>query len=298
MRKAKYMVAVILVLILFLGGCSGCKAIIEEGEINNSSSYNGKENDDEQDMDRSNVNVDEQDMDNVDDSSDMPDATLYRFQAVIIDAGDSILVAPNEDSNEYRSSDKIFVSITNAIIRNENGEEIDAAKLEAGDQLQIEYNGAIRESYPAQMDASGVQVIKKNILMKGYLAIIDDIYQEDDALNYEITKIAVDTTGWSDITALEKEILLSELGRIYGYEIIEGTFDELAKQGVIDKENLYFPDGILITLSNISYNEKKREIKCSIKKWRSGLGAIGSDKVTASYDGSEWSIKKEDMWIS
>ena len=220
------------------------------------------------------------------------------FKAEVIKEGDTLLVTPDMDSNEYKSSDKISVSLLAVKILNENDEEIDKADLTAGDIINITYNGVIAESYPAQISASGIQVIGHNTLLEGYLAIIDDSYQEDNGLNSEITMIALDTTEWVGLTEIEKEIIFNKMNEKYDLDIIEGTFDELAVEGLIDKDNLLFPDGIHITISNIKYNNEADKITYAIKKWRSGNGAIGANDVTAKFNGTEWTITKKDMWIS
>jgi hypothetical protein len=155
----------------------------------------------------------------------------------------------------------------------------------------------IAESYPAQITATAVEVIDHNLLIDGYLALIDDVYQEDSGLNSEITMIALDTTGWVELTEIEKEIIITQMKEIYEMDIIEGTFDELAEQGLIDEENLYFPEGVLIKIKEMVYNDKKETITCKIDKWRGGLGAIGWD-ATAKYLNEEWVITRDNMWIS
>lgn len=75
------------------------------------------------------------------------------------------------------------------------------------------------------------------------------------------------------------------------------TFDQLVKEGLINEEELYFPTGIIITISNSEYNEGKQTLEYVINKWRSGLGAIGY-KGKAKFDGEEWIISKKSMWIS
>lgn len=84
---------------------------------------------------------------------------------------------------------------------------------------------------------------------------------------------------------------------MYGLDVKESTFEQLVKEGLINKEELYFPKGILITISNSEYNEGKKALKYDIEKWRSGLGAIGYEGK-AKHDGEKWMITKENMWIS
>jgi hypothetical protein len=223
---------------------------------------------------------------------------LYSFRAEIMEGGDTLLITPSEDSNEARSSDKISVNVTTAVLVDETGTTIKTEDLVVGDILVITYNGVILESYPAQITATKVEKVDHNNLIDGYLALIDDIYREDNGLNNDIKTIALDTSEWINLTDIEKEMILAKVRVAYGLEIIEGTYEELAEQKIVDSENLLFPDGILIKISKITYDENKEEIKCAISKWRSGDGAIGADDVTAVLKSNIWEITKEGKWIS
>ncbi|MDF2484985.1 MAG: hypothetical protein K0R46_1153 [Herbinix sp.] len=223
---------------------------------------------------------------------------LYTFRAEVIEGGTTLLITPSEESNEARSSDKMSVSLNGATIVNEVGESITAEDLQAGDILMITYNGMIAESYPAQIGATKIEKVDHNNLLDGYFALIDDIYQEDDGLNSDIDTIALDTSEWINLTDIEKEMLFAKVKEAYGFEVLEGTYDELAEQGLIDKENLSFPKGVLIKISEMTYDENKEVINCSISKWRSGLGAIGADDVSAELKDGTWKITKEGNWIS
>lgn len=65
------------------------------------------------------------------------------FQAIILEVHDDYyLVEPVEGSVERNSADQITVPITDMNVSSE---------LEAGDILKIVYDGAIAESYPAQI---------------------------------------------------------------------------------------------------------------------------------------------------
>ncbi len=222
----------------------------------------------------------------------------YVFKAEVMEAGDTLLVAPDPDSQEYKSSDRIAVNLLDCIIKDAEGKEITEEELRVGDIIEITYGGMIAESYPAQLTATAVQVKDHNLLIDGYFAIIDDIWQQDAGLNSDIKVIGVDTSEWTGLTEMEKEIVLAGLKERYGYDIAEGTSEELAEQGLIDKENLYFPEGVLIVISDMNYDKEKSKITYAIMKWRSGDGAIGSDNCTAQYDGTKWEIKYENQWIS
>ncbi|MDF2843627.1 MAG: hypothetical protein K0R00_2053, partial [Herbinix sp.] len=201
-------------------------------------------------------------------TTDQVDQSAVVFQAEVISVENgSLLVASDPESNEYKSSDRMYVNTIDAVITNQEGEEITLEDLKPADVLKITYSGVILESYPAQITASKIEVIDHKVLIDGYLALIDDLYQEDPGLNGDIKMIALDTTGWTDLTEIEKEIIFTS-------------------------------EGIQIVISDVKYNEEKSEITCSIKKWRSGKGAIGADDVTAILENGTWKITKEGMWIS
>ena len=76
----------------------------------------------------------------------------YEFVATIIGAYESsILVEPEEGTNERKSSDKISMSIT----RPTNG--INDFYI-VGNKVKITYNGMIMESYPAQIVATKIEL--------------------------------------------------------------------------------------------------------------------------------------------
>ena len=78
----------------------------------------------------------------------------YEFVGTIIGAYDrSILVEPDEGTNERKSSDKISMGIT----RPTSG--INDFYV-VGNKVKITYNGMIMESYPAQIIATKIELVK------------------------------------------------------------------------------------------------------------------------------------------
>lgn len=269
MKSRNKLFSIIIVIVILLSGCS-----IKNENVSNGSIFTGFAN------------------------NPSSKEKIYTFRAEIIELGDTLLVVPDKSSKEYKASDKFSVKTENTIIIKKGNKEITKDDLERGDIVNISYNGTILESYPAQISSESIEVIGHNHLIEGYLAIIDDIYKEDNGLNSNIKMIALDTTEWKGLSKQEKKMLFTILGEKYKLKIIEGTFDELTKKGFINKKRLYFTNGILITLSKVKYNDKKTSINCSIMKWRSGLGAIGSDHVSAKYKHNIWKIKRKGLWIS
>lgn len=127
-----------------------------------------------------------------------------------------------------------------------------------------------------------------------YTAVIDKLYNEDEALNSDIKYIAVDTSLINYLSDNQKLILLKDLEK-YGYTVLDMTFEELEKEGYI--EDLYFKEGILFKLEDKTMN--KNSITMNVSKWRSGLGAIGYDDLKAVYKNGKWEVTKTgNAWIS
>lgn len=228
-------------------------------------------------------------------AADTPESKTLK--AIVLESDTALLVSPDKDSDEYKSSDQISVDTKNAGIYDKDGEKTELKDILPGDIVEITYNGIIMESYPAQISSGRIQVME-TLLTDGYLAIIDDIYNESKGLNADLETMVIDTTDISDLPDLEKEKLLMKLKGKYGLEVREGTYDQLVKEGLIDEKHLYFEKGVLIRITDAAYNESRKEITCGISKWKSGLGAVGSDDVTARLKGENWIVKKRGIWIS
>lgn len=72
------------------------------------------------------------------------------FSATVIEAKDDmLLVEPDKNTAEIKSSDKIYVNIPDG-----------AEEFKKGDSITIAYDGQIQETYPAQIN--GVYYIEKN----------------------------------------------------------------------------------------------------------------------------------------
>jgi len=235
--------------------------------------------------------------DNVVDLNYLEQLFEVTFEATVLKADTSLLVQPVEGSSELRSSDKIVVSFKDNTLYDAEGKSISLTELEPGDTVEIIYNGLIMESYPAQISADSVKVIKHNYHLSSLLAVIDDIYQEDAGLNSNINQIVLDVSELTKLSEKEKEFLLMAVGYYYEVETRTGTYEELVEEGVLE-ELTYFEDGIIIKVTKAEFDGEKNVLTCGISKWRSPLGAVGSDNVIAVYNGKDWKITKKDMWIS
>jgi hypothetical protein len=222
----------------------------------------------------------------------------YTFTAKVLETKDGLLIAPNEESNEYKSSDKISVHTNDTKFFDKDGNEITIDKLQVGDTISVVYNGTIMESYPAQIGAISITLTEDKELLEAYKAIIDDIYKEDDGLNSDISVIALDLEDITDLTEGELTRLVEMVKESYSVEVMKATYKELIEQGLVDEDKLYFEKGILIRIIEPKYDKDKKLLTYGIEKWRSGLGAIGSNEASAQYEDGVWKITKENMWIS
>ena len=123
-------------------------------------------------------------------------------------------------------------------------------------------------------------------LVAFYQDMLDDLWNRDKGLNSDIDVLAFDLSQVTNLSEDEKDDLVEAVSKSYGAEGIRGTFDELSEQGYIDKENLRFETGILITIEITDVTGDS--FTFDAKKWRSGTGAYFFDDCKA--------VKTEDGW--
>lgn len=157
--------------------------------------------------------------------------------------------------------------------------------IQPGDLVQIGYNGAIVETYPAQLgsvEAIQVQPTGQDDLCALYLQVLSDLWEVDDALNSDITQLGLDLSQTRLSPAQQGAVALA-LGQQRGLPVVEGTWEELADQGYIDREELYWKDGLFfsITEGDAAGSADEEEVTFTAQKWRSGLGAYLFTDCTA-----------------
>ena len=223
-------------------------------------------------------------------------AEAFLTAEIVKNDGGVLLLAGTEPSgagNLYSLSAKTL-SCTD-----ETGEPLDGAALLPGMVVKIGYSGEIAESYPAQpAGAVTLEVLERRSDRVGfYVQVLDDFYQDDPALNDGISCAAFDLTKVNNLSEAEKSAVMLLFAQRYSLEPLSGTFETLCDEGYIDKEQLYFPDGVLFTLQTDAAPEDE-SFTFSVSKWRSGLGAIGSDDCAATYSDGQWSYEPGALWIS
>ena len=169
----------------------------------------------------------------------------------------------------------------------------DEANLAAGALVQVTYDGTVLETWPAQL--GGVTAVET---ARGgfddrcalYLQVLEDLWEVDSGLNGDVTYIGVDLSQTSLSDSERAAVAWAFAGR-HGGELVTDTWDELADQGYIDWENLYWEDGILFSIT-----EKEMEgvysltpVTFDAQKWRSGLGAyFFCDCTSVQTAGGHW----------
>jgi hypothetical protein len=114
----KKIILLITLAMLFLVQFSGCGTIDKDGTVGNNNNDTIGNNDDVVDND-----------DQTGTPGDNVDDALYTFEAEVIDSADTLLVTPEEGTNEARSSDKITVSLLEGKVTDINGDEITKEEL-------------------------------------------------------------------------------------------------------------------------------------------------------------------------
>ena len=125
-----------------------------------------------------------------------------------------------------------------------------------------------------------------------YLEVLEDLWNVDPGLNGGISQIGIDLSGLTHLTVEEKESVMSDFASRHNLPYIAGTWEELCEQGYIDKDNLYWEDGLFFSIETnedavwnlpaIKEGDSVPELTAfNAHKWRSGLGAYFFGQCTA-----------------
>ena len=115
-----------------------------------------------------------------------------------------------------------------------------------------------------------------------YLEVLEDLWNVDSGLNSGISQIGIDLSELSHLTELEKETVMHEFASKHNLPFIAGTWEELCEQGYIDKDNLYWEDGLFFSIkTNKDGGSSPDRTAFDAQKWRSGLGAYYFGECTA-----------------
>ena len=209
-----------------------------------------------------------------------------------------ITIEPLEGEEIRKSSDKIITYL----------KEYDGNNYEAGTIVKVTYTGEILETYHTQVNCTKIEEVK-NYTIEMYKKILDDLINQDSAINEDAKFIAIDFTkflayhkdkhnGGSQLRSLspnEKKALL-EYCKKYNENVIEATMEELKEKGYFDPKNLYL-QGILITATDIEKIEFDKAV-LSLEKYRGGLAAVFPKYELTLVDNDYWDLKVLSMAIS
>ena len=162
---------------------------------------------------------------------------------------------------------------------------------EPGALVVVGFDGNVEETRPARLgDLAGVTVHPEGFdnLCVRYLEVLEDLWEEDPALNHAAVRLGFDLTG-TRLSSSEQEAVALAFRDAHGDLPMEfGSLEELMDQGIIDRENLYWPDGVHFSIREEGAAEDA--VTFEAVKWKSGLGAVYYSGCTSVRDGDgRWS---------
>lgn len=218
------------------------------------------------------------------------DQTLRRVK--VMEVNDSTVLAVGWDDGE-RPLELCFMGLSNTQVLDAEGNAVTAAGLRPGMVLDVVLYGSIRETWPCQISADAVQVAEQGDDLVGlYRQVINDLWEEDPGLNGGAELLGFDLSTLTNLTDGEREALeyLASCDLGLGLSYVSGTWQELCEQGYIDGENLYWENGVFLSLELTETGEDS--FVFTAEKWRSGLGAIWfMDCTAARGSDGQWSYE-------
>ena len=171
--------------------------------------------------------------------------------------------------------------------------------LRDGMTVEVAFNGAVAESFPAQfgpvygLTAESASTDDRCGL---YLQVLEDLWAVDSGLNGGVIQVGLDLSGLADLTEGEKSAVTWAFGEAHGLGAVTGTLEELWEEGYFtpmtqpaqgyeDSLALYhWEDGVHFTLATDTEaawslpamgegEEPPVLTSFDAQKWRSGLGA-------------------------
>lgn len=225
----------------------------------------------------------------VSEAADTSSSTQEKNEAVLSayivekDKNDLLVTA---DSGLY------FVSIKNAKVQS-GSKELETEKLKAGMSVLIGFNGAVLESYPAQIAADSVKILSETDDKISLYSTALKHLCNDEGFFSDIKTVALDfsTPSLSEPQKTALCYVLSNYLRSKAeVDVIQSSYKELEKDGRI-KDGSY-KDGIILSV------EENENNTFSVSWYIGPLGAEGYSGCTAKMRGGEWKIDYGTAWIS
>ena len=209
-----------------------------------------------------------------------------------------ITIEPLEGEEIRKTTDKIVIYL----------KEYDGNNYEAGTIVKVTYTGEVLKSDPPQVNYTKIEEVK-NYTVEMYKKILDDLINQDSAINEGAKFIAIDFTNFlayhkdgndgssqlRNLSTNEKNQLLDYCKK-YNENVIEATMEELKEKGYFNEKNMYL-QGILITVTNTEKVEFDKAI-LSLQKYRGGLAAVFLKYELTLVNNDYWNLQILDMAIS
>lgn len=167
-----------------------------------------------------------------------------------------------------------------------------------GKRAEVTFGGTVAECFPGiPGGVTRVRAVDGDLSpFVLYRQVLFDLMETDEGLNGGARYLGVDLSGAANLTGGEKLALQYLLEQQYGLSVLPGTFDELCEQGYIDRDALYWEDGVLL---QVALKETTADgFRFEAQKWRSGLGAIYWTDCTAARGADGWTYEVGGFAIS
>lgn len=167
-----------------------------------------------------------------------------------------------------------------------------------GKRAEVTFGGTVAECFPGiPGGVTRVRAVDGDLSpFVLYRQMLFDLMETDEGLNGGARYLGVDLSGAANLTGGEKLALQYLLEQQYGLSVLPGTFDELCEQGYIDRDALYWEDGVLLRVALVE--DGTDTFRFDAEKWRSGLGAIYWTDCTAARGADGWTYEVGGFAIS
>ena len=232
-------------------------------------------------------------------SANGPDTARILCRIVDGAGSDTLVLAAQNDSGE------VYTLAPGDVLVTLDGRPATPDQLQDGMLVTVVWNGCVDEVWPAlfgkvyEIEAESKGIDDRCGLV---LEVFEDLWQYDSALNGELKILGFDID--EALLPLSSERMAAawvfSCRHGTGAEFVMGTWQQLADEGYIDGENLYWEDGLLFSINGTEGKDQTdQKLFFDTQKWRSGLGAIFFTECTAKMDRSgSWSYESGGFAIS
>lgn len=219
-----------------------------------------------------------------------PQGEALRLRVVDGAGTNSFVLAGEDDGDVYTvSADEMTVTV--------NGKAAQPADLENGMVLTVKPGYELLETWPAQFAGVTVEAERGGKDDYGdlcglYLTVLEDLWNNDEALNSGISYISVDLNDApGDLTDGEQAAVAWIFAGRHNAQPLTFGLEALQENGYVNEGELYWKDGVLMKISapEGSVKQSAKSVTFDAEKWRSGTGAIFFNACTAKRGkGAAW----------